>query len=82
MAGGPPVRLTNLEFRLLQYLLVNAGHIVPAERLTPHVWGFHGAGDRQLLKQLVHRLRRKLERDPSTPRYLCTAAGTGYVLTP
>lgn len=81
VAAGPPIRLTNLEFRLLQYLLVNAGHIVPAERLTQHVWGFRGAGDRQLLKQLVHRLRRKLERDPSAPRYLCTAAGTGYILT-
>jgi DNA-binding response OmpR family regulator len=82
VAGAAPVRLTNLEFRLLQYLLVNAGHALPAERLTQHVWGFRGAGDRQLLKQLVHRLRRKLERDPAAPCYLRTVAGTGYVLTP
>jgi DNA-binding response OmpR family regulator len=80
VAGGAPVRLTNREFRLMQYLLANAGHPVQAERLTNHVWGYHGLGDRQLLKQLVHRLRQKLEQDPATPRYLLTVAGIGYVL--
>jgi DNA-binding response OmpR family regulator len=82
VAGGPPVRLTGLEFRLLQYLLVNAGHTLSAERLTQHVWGFRGAGDRQRLKQLIHRLRRKLEQDPADPRYLVAVAGAGYVLLP
>jgi DNA-binding response OmpR family regulator len=82
VAGGPPIRLTGLEFRLLQYLLVNAGHPLSAERLTQHVWGFRGAGDRQRLKQLIHRLRRKLEQDPAAPRYLLAVAGTGYVLRP
>lgn len=78
--GGPPIRLTNREFRLLQYLLANAGHIVAAERLTNHVWGYQGLGDRSLLKQLVHRLRQKIERDPADPQYLVTAAGAGYML--
>jgi DNA-binding response OmpR family regulator len=82
VAGGPAVRLTALEFRLLQYLLVNAGRTLSAERLTQHVWGFRGAGDRQRLKQLIHRLRRKLEQDPADPRYLLAVAGTGYVLRP
>jgi DNA-binding response OmpR family regulator len=78
--SGPATRLTKLEYRLLQYLLVNAGHTLPAERLTQHVWGYRGAGDRQMLKQLVHRLRQKIERDPATPEYVLTVAGTGYVL--
>jgi DNA-binding response OmpR family regulator len=82
VAGAAPVRLTNLEFRLLQYLWVNAGHTLTAERLTQHVWGYRGAGDRQLLKQLVRRLRQKLEADPSEPRYLHTAPGLGYTLDP
>jgi len=77
--GGPPVPLTKLEYRLLQILVAHAGHTVPVERLTSHVWGFRGMGDRQLLKQLVHRLRQKLERDPASPRYLVTVAGVGYV---
>lgn len=80
--GGEPVRLTRLELRLLQLLLANAGHTLPAERLLSHVWGSRGSGDRQLLKQLVHRLRQKIEADAADPRYLLTVSGVGYVLRP
>ncbi|HEX9373969.1 MAG TPA: response regulator transcription factor [Roseiflexaceae bacterium] len=80
--GAPPIRLTSLEFRLLQYLLANAGHTIPAERLTIHVWGYRGVGDKQLLKQLVHRLRQKIERNPAEPQYIVTVAGVGYLLQP
>jgi DNA-binding response OmpR family regulator len=77
--GGVPVRLTRLELRLLQFLLVNAGHTLPADRLLSHVWGSRGAGDRQLVKQLVHRLRQKIEPQEGQ-RYLHTIAGVGYSL--
>jgi len=80
--GGSPVRLTNLEFRLLQLLVANAGHPLPAERITLHVWGYRGMGDRQLLKQLVHRVRQKIEKDPAAPLYLVTVSGVGYLLKP
>jgi DNA-binding response OmpR family regulator len=76
------VRLTRLELRLFQLLLANAGHTLPAERLLSHVWGSRGAGDRQLLKQLVHRLRQKIEADAAEPRYLMTVSGVGYALQP
>jgi DNA-binding response OmpR family regulator len=78
--GGPAIRLTRLEVRLLQLLLANAGHPVPVERLLSHVWGSRGAGDRQLVKQLVHRLRHKIELDARQPRYLQTVASIGYTL--
>ena len=78
--GGSPVALTKLEFRMLHLMMANTGHTLPAERLTSHVWGYRGMGDRQLLKQLVHRLRQKIERDPAAPEYLLTVAGVGYVL--
>jgi DNA-binding response OmpR family regulator len=78
--GGAPIRLTSLEFRLLQYLLANAGHTIPADRLTSHVWGYRGLGDRQLLKQLVHRLRQKIEQNPAEPQYVLTVPGIGYTL--
>jgi len=78
--GSVPIRLTRLEFRLLQLLLANEGHALPVERLTGHVWGYRGLGDRQLLKQLVHRLRQKIERDPAEPEYLVTVPGIGYRL--
>jgi DNA-binding response OmpR family regulator len=80
--GAEPVRLTRLELRLFQILLANAGHTLPAERLLAHVWGSRGAGDRQLLKQLVHRLRQKIETDAAEPRYLVTISGVGYALRP
>ncbi len=78
--GGAPIRLTNLEFRLLQYLLANAERTIPFERLTNHVWGYRGVGDRQLLKQLIHRLRQKIEENPAEPHYVVTVAGVGYLL--
>jgi DNA-binding response OmpR family regulator len=75
------VKLTKLETRLLQILIANAGHVVGTERLLSHVWGHRGSGDRQLLKQLVHRLRHKIEIDPAQPTLLRTEAGAGYRLT-
>jgi DNA-binding response OmpR family regulator len=80
VAGREAVHLTQLEFRLMQLLIANAGHSLPTERLTTHVWGRRGMGDRQMLKQLVHRLRRKIEADPAEPRYLRTVSGLGYIL--
>jgi two-component system KDP operon response regulator KdpE len=77
---GEPVRLTKLELRLLQMLLANAGRTVNSDRLLMQVWGHRNSGDRQLLKQLVHRLRQKIEKDPAAPQLLQTSAGTGYKL--
>jgi DNA-binding response OmpR family regulator len=80
LGDAAPVRLTKLETRLLQMLIANAGNVVSTERLLTHVWGHRGSGDRQLLKQLVHRLRQKIEADPAEPRLLQTDAGAGYRL--
>lgn len=78
--GGDLVRLTKLELRLLQMLLANAGRTVSSDRLLVQVWGHRNSGDRQLLKQLVHRLRHKIEADPANPQLLQTSAGSGYKL--
>ncbi len=78
IGDGAPQPLTPLELRLLQLLLAHAGQPVPTERILLHVWGSRGEADRQLLKQLVHRLRQKIEKDPAAPRYLLTVAGVGY----
>ena len=77
-----PVHLTPLEMRLVQLLFVHRGHTVPTERILVHVWGDRGSGDRQLLKQLVHRLRQKLEQDPAEPRLIHTVPNAGYVFDP
>jgi DNA-binding response OmpR family regulator len=80
IAGGPPIPLTKLELRLLQMLLAQAGRAVNSDRLLVQVWGHRGSGDRQLLKQLVHRLRHKIEANPAVPQLLQTAAPSGYKL--
>ena len=80
VGGGSPVRLTKLELRLLQMLVANSGHTVSSDRLLMQVWGHKGSGDRQLLKQLVHRLRQKIEIDPAAPLILQTVPGAGYKL--
>ena len=72
-------QLTRLECRLLEALMLNAGQVMSAEALIDHVWGPAG-GDRVMLKQLVSRLRRKIDRDPSGPGYLETVPGVGYGL--
>ena len=80
VGGATPVRLTNLEFRFLQAMVATPNRTVPPERLLRHVWGHRATGDRQLLKQLVHRVRQKVETDPADPRYLKTVSGVGYRL--
>ena len=58
--GEQVYRVTPLESRLLQMLISNASQPVATEQLLRHIWGERGGGDRQLLKQLVHRLRQKM----------------------
>lgn len=76
----PAVKLTPLEFRLLHYLWMNQNRVLSNDALIEHVWGYGDTGDKMLLKQLVRRLRRKIEPDPTTPRYLQNVSGVGYLL--
>ena len=59
LGQGESILLTPLENRLLDYLMLNAGHVLTAESIIEHVWGAEG-GDRDMLRQLVHRLRSKI----------------------
>jgi DNA-binding response OmpR family regulator len=77
--GLPPVQLSALECRLLEMLMLESGHVVPADTLITAVWGPYGT-DRTALKQLVYRLRRKIEDDPSEPTFLETVPGVGYTI--
>jgi DNA-binding response OmpR family regulator len=73
-----PVHLTNLELRLLYYLMGRPGRTLRTEELCERVWSHHSIGDARTLKNLVYRLRRKIEADPAHPHYLHTVAGVGY----
>jgi DNA-binding response OmpR family regulator len=91
LGDGEPLSLTPLENRLLDYLMLNAGHVLTTEAIIEHVWGPDG-GDRDMLRQLIHRLRGKItqafqsqmDTDLSTPPdYIETVPGLGYgLITP
>jgi len=76
---GEIISLTPLEGRLLDYLMVNAGHVMTFEAIIDHVWGPQG-GDRDMLRQLIRRLRKKIEPDPATPVFIRTIPSLGYEL--
>jgi DNA-binding response OmpR family regulator len=77
---GDAISLTLLESRLLDYLMLNVGHVLTATAIIDHVWGPEG-GDKDMLRQLVHRLRSKIEPDPSNPTRIETVPGIGYGLS-
>jgi DNA-binding response OmpR family regulator len=76
---GKSISLTPLESRLFHLLLSNPGKVQTFDEIMAHIWGAH-RGDRGLLRQLVHRLRNKIESDPAHPAYIQTIPGTGYIL--
>lgn len=73
------VSLTPLENRLLECLMVNAGQVLTFDIIIDYVWG-PAAADRDMLRQVVRRLRMKIEPEPSEPIYIQTVPGLGYGL--
>jgi len=80
LKNGGVVQLTNLELRLLYYLMNRPGHIVTIEELNQKVWGYTAEADNTMLKNVVYRLRRKIESDPANPLIIQTVTGVGYKL--
>jgi DNA-binding response OmpR family regulator len=77
--GREGIQLTQLESRLLETLLLNSGNVLTVNTLIERVWGAGGA-DRTMLKQLIYRLRQKLETNPAEPEYIHAVPGVGYTL--
>jgi two-component system, OmpR family, KDP operon response regulator KdpE len=75
---GEPVHLTPTEFELLRVLVGNRGRLMTHSTLLREVWGPVYEDDTPLLRTHVANLRRKIERDPSNPRYVTTDLGIGY----
>ncbi len=73
------IEVSPMEFRLLKYLIQNAGIVVSKEELLRDVWGYAASsGDMNLIEATIRRLRQKIETDPSHPRYIQTVWGAGY----
>jgi Response regulators consisting of a CheY-like receiver domain and a winged-helix DNA-binding domain len=70
--------LTATEYRLLAYLIRNAGHVLTQDLLLEHIWGCEYTGESHMLQVCVNRLRHKIEPDPTHPTYIQTRIGIGY----
>jgi two-component system KDP operon response regulator KdpE len=80
--AGPDQRLTPTEWRLLEQLLRHPGRLVTQRQLLTDVWGPAYQKETNYLRLYMAQLRRKLEPDPSHPRYLLTEPGMGYRFAP
>lgn len=79
--GSMRIHLTNLELRLMYYLMGHPGRTITVDELCERLWGYEGRGDTTTLKNVMYRLRRKVEMNPRNPHYLRTVPGIGYRFT-
>jgi two-component system KDP operon response regulator KdpE len=77
---GEKVSLTRTEYALLRQLALNANRVMLHQDLLTTVWGSEYRDDIDYLRAYIRYLRRKLEVDPSNPRYILTSPGVGYML--
>lgn len=75
--GGKPVKLTALEYRLLEYLINNKDKVISKQELFDKVWEDKFTGD-GTLNVHIRKLREAVERDPGNPEYIITEWGSGY----
>jgi len=79
---GADIRLTPTEWHLLEMLVRNAGRLVGQKELLQEVWGPAYGKETNYLRVYLAQLRRKLENNPSRPRYFITEPGLGYRFEP
>jgi two-component system OmpR family response regulator len=78
MRGGQTVALSPTEFKLLRYLMLNAGRVLSKAQILDHVWNYDFRGDDSIVESYISYLRRKV--DVADPRLIHTLRGVGYVL--
>ncbi|WP_323804617.1 winged helix-turn-helix domain-containing protein [Bifidobacterium pullorum] len=74
------VKLTPTEWKVLEILVRNAGKLVTRQDLLTEIWGSEHINDSGYLRLYISQLRKKIEADPSHPKYLKTETGMGYRL--
>jgi DNA-binding response OmpR family regulator len=77
---GQEVNLTATEYRLLSYLVHNAGRVVTPDQILGKVWGDEYVGETYLVQVNMARLRQKLGDNVRSSRYILTRPGTGYMI--
>jgi two-component system KDP operon response regulator KdpE len=77
-ADGAEIHLTRTEFDILAYLVTNSDRVLTSRAILTHVWGPQYADDAATLRVHLSHLRRKIEPDPTVPRYIITEPGVGF----
>mgnify|MGYP000123798144 FL=1 len=75
---GKLVTLRPTEYRLLHYLVQNAGWVVTHDQILTNVWGYEYRDQPHYVRLYINYLRKKLEKDPANPKYILTERSTGY----
>ena len=75
---GSEINVTSREFDLLKILVLNPNKVYSREELLNLVWGYEYPGDVRTVDVHIRRLREKIERNPSEPKYVFTKWGVGY----
>ncbi len=78
LLGKRTLYFTPKEFEVLRMLIRHHGKVLSPEAILTQVWGIEHVGEFDLVKQYIYRLRRKIETDPESPRYIHTVWGGGY----
>ncbi len=76
--GDREIHLTPNEYRLLAFLMRNAGRVVTHHQLLKEIWGPDATEETHYLRVYVNQLRQKIEPNPTQPQYLLTEPGIGY----
>jgi len=79
--AGEPIHLTRKEYEILYFLMLHAGRAVTYGKLLTAVWGLEYRDEVDYVRTFVRQIRKKIEDDPSNPRYLLTDAYVGYRFT-
>lgn len=79
---GNEIHLTPKEFELLTHLIQQAGKVLTHRKLLTSIWGGNYAEQTEYLRVFIGQLRKKIEPDPSTPRYILTEPWIGYRFDP
>ena len=79
--NGEQISLTSREFDLLRFFALAPERVFKRKELLEEVWGYHNTGYLHTVNTHINRLRAKIEKDPSNPKYIQTVWGVGYKLS-
>lgn len=78
VVDGRRIKLSPIEYRLLNCFLDNIGRVLTHQSLLTQVWGWEYTDETDYLKVYIHHLRKKIEEEPHDPTYIVTERGLGY----